>query len=428
LAAIFFRAADSKSLADQAARSLVLGWWMDPASLKALDEVLCVWFKAPHSFTGEDVVEVHAHGGTYHLQALLQGLLKAGARLAKPGEFTQRAFVNGRMDLTRAEAVVDLIQSGTALSHAAAARQLAGGLMERVETLREGVIDCSALVEAAVDFPDEEEQLLPKAGLLAKVRASRKNMRELLDTAREGRMLTQGMRVTLAGLPNVGKSSLMNALLGEARSIVTPVAGTTRDYIEELLSIQGFPVRLTDTAGLRDSADAAEQEGVKRSHERMLSADLVLLVLDPTRALQAGELDLVNSVSAEVIFVVTKDDLDSLWKPVDLKTGHAVVRVSSKTRVGLEELKERILDVALKGKASALLDKVVLTQARHEDAMRRAEISLGHVEDTLVAGKLSAEFLSGDLRETLDALGEIVGKTSREDVVNAIFSKFCIGK
>jgi tRNA modification GTPase len=393
-----------------------------------LDEVLCVRFDAPHSFTGEDVVEVHAHGGIFHLRTLLQGLLKSGARLAGPGEFTQRAFINGRMDLTKAEAVVDLIQSSTMLSHDAAARQLAGGLSELVEGLRSQIIDFSAQVEAAVDFPDEEEQLFSKSELLEKVRACQGQMLELLETARGGRMLTKGMRVTLAGLPNVGKSSLMNALLGEDRSIVTSVAGTTRDYIEELLNIEGFPVLLTDTAGLRESSDVAEQEGVRRSRDRILDADLVLLVLDSTRALEAGELNLAGSLSSEVIVVVTKSDLKSVWEVSNLQTGHAVVKVSSKTHAGLDGLKKCMLDVAFKGKSAALFGKVVLTQARHEEAMRRAHAALGQVVETLSIGKLSAEFLSADLRDALDALGELVGKTSREDVVNAIFSKFCIGK
>src|SRR5688572_30491206 len=212
-----------------------------------MDEVLCVRFQAPHSFSGEDVVELHAHGGAFHLRAMLKTILGEEVRLARPGEFTQRAFINGKMDLTRAEAVADLINSGTELTRDAAARQLNGGLFERIENLRQQLIELSAQVEAAVDFPDEEDQLLPKSGLLEKVAALRRQMRDLIAGAKEGRMLTQGISVALAGRPNAGKSSLMNALLGAERSIVTATPGTTRDYIEEKISIQGFPVLLTDT-------------------------------------------------------------------------------------------------------------------------------------------------------------------------------------
>jgi tRNA modification GTPase len=442
LASKFFHAADGLALAEQAPRYLSFGRWLEPKGGKLLDEVLCVRFQAPQSFTGEDVVELHAHGGTFHLQKLLQGLLESGARLAKPGEFTQRAFLNGRMDLTKAEAVADLIRSGTDLARDAASRQLSGGLAELIERLREALIDLNAQVEAAVDFPDEEDQLLPKAGLLEKVRALLSGTGALLATARGGRMLTQGVRVALAGRPNVGKSSLMNALLGEARSIVSAQAGTTRDYIEERLSIQGFPILLNDTAGLRDSADAVEQEGVKRSRERVLGADVLLLVLDPTRELLPEDLDALDLTKGDTLFVITKNDLDPQWDVTALlsllrKRGtkmelqelrSSVASVSSKTRAGLDALKLRVLDLALKGQAAGLLDQVVLTQLRHEDAMRRAHAALKHVEATLSSGKLSAEFLSPDLRDALDALGEIVGKTTREDVVNAIFAKFCIGK
>ncbi len=434
LASRFFRASDGRPLGAQEARSMALGRWVVPGS-GFMDELLCVRFEAPHSFTGEDVVELHTHGGAFHMRAMLKTVLDAGARLAEPGEFSKRAFVNGRMDLTRAEAVADLILAGTGRAHDAALRQLAGGLFDAVEKLRVLVVDLSAAAEAALDFPEEEEQMLPRGGLLESIREARGVMHALLSTARGGRLLREGIRVTLAGRPNAGKSSLMNALLGSERSIVSETPGTTRDYIEERIAIQGFPVILTDTAGLRASDDSTEAEGVRRSRERMAGADLILMLIDGAAALQQEDLAF-DTGSAGVLWVATKCDLPSRWDAAALgeklralgSDKFEFCAVSSNAGTGLEGLKEKILDVALMGGSAAKLDGVLLTQTRHEDAMRRAELALAHVEDTLQKSRLSAEFIAGDLRDALDALGEIVGKTSREDVINAIFSKFCIGK
>jgi tRNA modification GTPase len=432
LAGARFRALDGIALAAQPPRLLQLGRWLGGDGA-VMDEALCVRFEAPHSFTGEDVVELHAHGGAFHLQALLKTLLAGGARLARPGEFTQRAFLNGKMDLTRAEAVADLINSGTGLARDAAARQLAGGLFEAVESMRAGLVELSAQTEAAVDFPDEEDQLLPKRALLGKVSTLRERMRAMLASAREGRLLSQGIKAALAGRPNVGKSSLMNALLGSERSIVAASAGTTRDYIEEKLNLGGFPLLLTDTAGLRESDDGAEQEGVRRSLERVAGADLLLLVLDVSRGLEPADFSALASFQGDLIFVANKADLGPRWGEAELKAfaGNIPIllaNVSSKTGEGLEALKRLMLEVALRGRSAAMLNAVTLTQARHEEAMRRAEALVGHVEATLREGKLSAEFLSGDLRGALDALGEIVGATPRDEVIHAIFAKFCIGK
>jgi tRNA modification GTPase len=430
VASRFFRAADGVALSQQPARMLTLGTWRD-AEGRVLDELLCVRFQAPHSFTGEEVVELQAHGGAFHLRTLLKSVLGARVRLARPGEFTQRAFINGKMDLTRAEAVADLINAGTDMAREAAARQLSGGLFELVEGLRRELVELSAQVEAAVDFPDDEDQLLPRAALLARIQALGASIRSLIAGARQGRLLSQGLRVTLLGRPNVGKSSLMNALLGEQRSIVTPDAGTTRDYIEERFSLQGFPVLLTDTAGLRESEDPAEREGVRRSRERLRDADLLLLVLDASAELGPEDFAGLDDFHGDFLVVANKTDLGTRWGDFELKkfvAGPRRVGVSCKTGSGLEDLKAGILDKALGSAAAGRLDAVRLTQARHEEAMRRAEFFVSHVEKTLGTGKLSAEFLSGDLRGALDALGEIVGTTSREEVINAIFEKFCIGK
>ncbi|MES2202380.1 MAG: tRNA uridine-5-carboxymethylaminomethyl(34) synthesis GTPase MnmE [candidate division FCPU426 bacterium] len=433
VASRFFRAADGVALEAQGLRVMALGNWVDPkGSGRVLDEVLCVRFKAPHSFTGEDVVEVHAHGGAFHLRSLLAGLLKEGLRLARPGEFSQRAFVNGRMDLTKAEAVADLIRSSTELARDAAARQLAGGLFDKVEALRLSLLDLSARTEAAVDFPEEEAQMIPTPEMLGLLRETRDEVRAMLSTARSGRLLASGIRVVLVGAPNAGKSSLMNALLQAERSIVTAQPGTTRDYIEERFSIEGFPVILTDTAGLREAADEAEAEGVLRARARMKDADVVLMLVDPTAPYHAADLTrFEKDLSGALLWVLSKKDLEPAWEISAFQknlSGATLLHVSSKTGEGLEALKQAVLDKALGGGALNLLDSVALTSSRHEEAMRAVEAALSHAEATLQRADFSAELLAPDLRDALDHLGEIVGKTSREDVLNAIFSKFCIGK
>jgi tRNA modification GTPase len=421
-----FVSADSRPLSAQAPRLLQFGRWMD--SGEAVDEVLCVRFEAPHSFTGEDVVEVHAHGGSFHLQAMLQGLLRS-TRLARPGEFTQRAFVNGKMDLTRAEAVADLIRSGSELSRKSASRQLLGGLFELVEGMRQQLADLAAQAEASLDFPEEEGQLLPKGLWLQKLQALRGSMQALLRSARPGRLLNQGMRVVLLGAPNAGKSSLMNALLESRRSIVHAAAGTTRDFIEEPMQLFGMPLLLTDTAGLRESKDEVEREGVRRSRERAQVADLLLLVLDSSQALQKSELKVLESCEGDFLVLGNKADLPQAWSEADCGIPkEKFLRISCVSGEGISALKEKIFMLGSEGKSAEMLQSAALTSSRHEEAMRRAESGVGHAIETLQRADLSAEFLSGDLRGALDALGDIVGKTTREDVLHEIFAKFCIGK
>ena len=441
-----FKAASGQALAAQTPRLLVHGKLFDQFG-QLLDELLCVRFEAPHSFTGEDVVELQAHGGTFHLQSIQKALLEANSqlspplRLAGPGEFTQRAFVHGKLDLTRAEAIADLIHSGSQLSRDAAARQLAGQLQGEVDILREGLISLLANAEAACDFPDEEEQLAPKARLLSQVQDLRARMQALLATAHTGRLLTQGIQVAILGQPNAGKSSLMNALLGSERSIVSAEPGTTRDYIEARFQVQGFPVLLVDTAGLRESK-GVEAEGVRRSMEQARKADLLMLILDQGAPFDPLALKPLRDLAADILFILNKSDLDPQWDVTSLRSTLQVLRpdwagadelrkrvlsVSARTHAGLEALKARILATALQGRAAPMLTQVLLTQARHEQAMRRAEAALAHVEQALHEGA-SADLFAGDLRSALDALGEITGAVSRAEVLNEIFRRFCIGK
>jgi tRNA modification GTPase len=442
-----FRAGDGRALAQQAPRLMVLGKLLDEQGL-VVDEALVVRFEERHSFTGDVVVEVHAHGGSFHLQQVQAALLALSRallpppRLARAGEFTQRAFLNGRMDLTKAEAVADLIQSGSALGREAAARQLGGGLQRTVEALRQGVLAILAEAEAACDFPEEGRQWDAPGQWLARATDLRLRMQALLDTARTGRMLTQGVRVCLAGPPNAGKSSLLNALAGEERAIVSPEPGTTRDWLELRYQVQGLPVLLYDTAGLREAQGAIEAEGVRRTRRLAAEADLLLLVLDQSAPFDVGSLDVLKGLPGEALIVLNKNDLDPVWDSsvlrAALKVLHPdwassaflhkrVLSVSARQGAGLENLQARILDTALEGRAAETLEAVLLTRSRHEQALRSAAEALDQVMESLRANA-AAELLAVDLRACLDALGEIVGLTTRAEVLEQIFSRFCIGK
>lgn len=443
----YFKAQDKRALADQPARFLAFGRLVDGQGLR-LDECMVVRFEAPHSYTGEDVVELHAHGGTFHLKRLVQLILEGGRellpplRMARPGEFTERAFLAGKIDLTRAEAVADLIHANSDLGREAAARQLAGSLQQRIEDLRAGVLGLLAQAEAACDFPDDEDQLAPRQRQTVEVEDLLERMQRLLDTARTGRLVTQGVRVALLGAPNAGKSSLLNALLGEERAIVSAEPGTTRDYLEARVSVEGFPVVLLDTAGLRQAVGSVEAEGVRRSLALAASADLRLLLLDSSAPFDAASLDALREGEGELLFVLTKNDLPAAWDITALRAAlrqrglpwgdgdqlpRRVLSVSARMATGLDGLLKRVLDTALQGRAAQMLEQVLLTQSRHERALRSAHASMQRVREGLAAGDAS-ELLAVDLRAALDSLGEIVGATARAEVLEEIFRRFCIGK
>jgi tRNA modification GTPase len=391
---------------------------------RVVDEVLLSVMRAPRTFTREDVVEITCHGGLLPAKMVLDTVLENGARLAVPGEFTRRAFLNGRIDLAQAEAVADLIQARTELAAAAAEEQLAGKLSRRINVLRDDLMKILAHVEAHIDFPDEDIAPDTREKLLARLQAALDFMDELLRTANDGRLLRHGIRAAIMGRPNVGKSSLLNQLLGQERAIVSPIPGTTRDTIEETASVRGVPVVFIDTAGLRQAGDEIEAEGVRRSRHTLAAAELILHVLDGSEP--AGEWDhrlLTEYAGRPRLLVRNKADLP---RRLDLPDGLAAIDVCCLTGAGVEELKDAIKGTVWAGGIPAEMLQVMIN-SRHEDALRRGREAAARALAALRA-HLGLELAALDLRQAAQAVGEIVGKTTTEDLLDSIFSQFCLGK
>jgi len=388
---------------------------------EVIDDVLLAVFHAPRSYTGEDVVEISAHGGPIPLRQILARLMQCGARPARPGEFTQRAFLNGRMDLAQAEAVGDIIAAQTEQAHRLARRQSEGRLSLAVAQIREIVLGVLARIEASIDFPEDVGELDADA-CQSDLSLAERQVGALLATADQGILYREGLKVVLAGRPNVGKSSLLNALLRADRAIVTPVPGTTRDVIEETLNLRGIPLRAVDTAGLRETEDEVERIGVARTRESLADADIALLVLDATAGETEEDAALRATLAGRPHILV--------WNKWDLKPGSAPpaegVVVSAATGWNLVALEDALADLALGGRAADTEDTFV-THARHKRALQSALARLADARNTLAAA-LPADFVSIDVRSALDALGEITGETATEDVISEIFSRFCIGK
>jgi tRNA modification GTPase len=403
-----------------------------------IDEVLLAVLRAPRTFTREDTVEISCHGGILPAKLVLDTLLENGARLAEPGEFTRRAFLNGRIDLAQAEAVADLIHSRTELALAAANEQLAGKLSQRINRLRDDLMHTLAHIEAHIDFPDEDIAPDTKSQLLKRLENGIAFMDELLRTANEGQILRRGIRAAIVGRPNVGKSSLLNQLLGRDRAIVSPIAGTTRDTIEETANIRGLPVVFIDTAGLREARDEIEQEGVRRSRESLASAEFILQVLDASEPLtKADENYLAEFAGKKRILVRNKMDLavKLVWSPAFTRLpgppeggtpSTPVVNISCMSGQGIEALKDAIKELVWSGAIKAEMLQVMIN-SRHQDALNRARASAQMTIDAL-RGDATLELAAMDLRIAVNAVGEIVGKTATEDLLDSIFSQFCIGK
>lgn len=386
-----------------------------------LDEVLLTVFRAPHSYTGEDLVEIAGHGGVLVARRLLELLLKSGARSAEPGEFTQRAYLGGKMDLTQAEAVMDLITAQTDLALRAATEQLEGRLGERIRGLRERLVELLAHVEAFIDFPDED--ITPDTGeaLRSRLEIIRAETAALLATAGQGRVLREGVRTVIYGAPNVGKSSLLNLLLGYDRAIVSARPGTTRDVIEEVINLRGYPLRLIDTAGIRESDDEIERAGIARTRQQVGRADLVLHVVDASVAI-ADFSKQISDGEKIALLVLNKSDLGEHpdWREVE------GVRISCRENAGLTQLEDAII-ARITGGHAAQRDWTVAINARHQACLVQAFHFSDAARRALDDG-LSPEFIAEELRAALAAVGAVVGQADTEEILGKIFATFCIGK
>lgn len=402
---------------------------------KMVDEVLLAVMRAPRTFTREDVVEITCHGGLLPAKLVLDAMLEGGARLALPGEFTRRAFLNGRLDLAQAEAVADLIHSRTELALTAAHEQLAGKLSQRINQLRDEMLKTLAHIEAHIDFPDEDISPDTREKLNGRLENGLAFMDDLLRTANEGQILRRGIRAAIVGRPNVGKSSLLNQLLGHDRAIVSPLPGTTRDTIEETANIRGLPVVFVDTAGLRESLDEIEIEGIRRSRQSLANAELILHVFDGTEPLSAADQGYLSEFAGKKrILVCNKIDLPRRLEfsltpssgATESKGITPIINLSCLTGQGLESLKDAIKDLVWSGEIKAEMLQVMIN-SRHQEALQRARGSTQHTLEAL-REELTLELVAMDLRLAVNAIGEIVGKTTTEDLLDSIFSQFCIGK
>jgi tRNA modification GTPase len=388
---------------------------------EVLDDVLCSVFRAPHSFTGEDTVEIACHGSLYIQQTLLQWLIDAGARMAQPGEFTQRAFLNGKMDLAQAEAVADLIAAQSKAEKDLALSQLRGSVSNELGALRERLLHFTSLIELELDFADHEElEFADRSELTHLAVEIEQKLQSLLRSFRTGNAIRNGIPVAIVGAPNVGKSTLLNALLGENRAIVSDIQGTTRDTIEDTLIIDGILFRLIDTAGMRETSDVIEQMGVERSRKAMENAQIVIHVVDNDEMSEAW---LLNDVMMKgtVIHVRNKADLVRREGVKELKNEGLLISAKNGE---IEPLKQELVRIA---KESMQTSAVMLSNARHYEAISRAHEAIVRVQDGLRDG-LSGELLSMDLQDCLNALGEVTGQITNQEVLANIFSKFCIGK
>lgn len=402
----------------------VFGKIKEKGTDEIIDSVLLLYFQSPKSYTGEDTVEIHCHGSPLVLNKVLDLCIKYGARLAEPGEFTKRAFINGKIDLTQAEAVYDLINSKTSVSLNSANQQMEGKLSSRIKNVRLKLIKMLSHIEAIIDFPDEIDEV-PLTYFSPVVLEADKLIQDLLQTAEAGKLYREGVKIAIVGKPNVGKSSLLNSLLRTERAIVTDIAGTTRDTLEEFINIKGVPIQIIDTAGLRKTEDKVEKIGIERSYNSIEQAQLVLFVTDGSTQLQADEIELIDKLKAEkpFVFIINKIDLSDNFKiPPNLDN---ICFVSAKYNKGIEKLENTIVDIIFQGKTDSNLD--ININNRHKEILYRAS-ELLEKSITTINNNLPIDFLAIDVKAVVISMGEIIGENVTEEIITEIFANFCVGK
>lgn len=428
IASKVFRPKSNDDIKNMKPYTMKYGHIYDIETNELIDEVIISFMKGPRSFTAEDTIEINCHGGVVSTNKVLESVIKAGARLAEPGEFTKRAFLNGRIDLSQAEAVMDIITAKTDLAMKSALMQSTGYLSREINRLREYMLNVLALVEFAVDFTEDDEEVDPSIPLKVgeSLEKAISEMKVLLRNADEGKLIREGLSLAIVGKPNVGKSSLLNALLREKRAIVTDIAGTTRDIIEEYINLDGIPVKIIDTAGIRETEDVVERIGVERSREKIQEADLVLLVLDSSRELDDEDREIIESVGDKKgIVILNKIDLEAKIDENMINTFENIIKVSAKEELGLGGLKETIKELFFSGKIDT--ESLIISNSRHKQALFRA---LENAENALGRVRMNEylDLISIFVTSSLRALNEITGDELEEDLVNKIFGDFCVGK
>lgn len=416
-----------KKLSNEKSHTIHYGYIMDGE--ETIDEVLVLLMRGPHSYTGEDTVEIDCHGGVYVMKRILETVIKYGARPAEPGEFTKRAFLNGRLDLSQAEAVIDVIQSKNEYALKSSVSQLRGAVQKVIREIREQIIYQIAYIESALDDPEHisidgyGERLKEETG------AIKEKINRLLDTVKEGKLMKEGIKTVIVGKPNAGKSSLLNILVGEERAIVTDIAGTTRDILEETIVLHGISLRMIDTAGIRNTEDVVEKIGVGKAIEYAKDADLVLYVVDASIPLDENDREIIKLLEdKKAVIILNKTDLKQVVEERDLRelADHPVVSISAKEEEGIDRLEQQIKEMFFEGNLT-FNDEIYITNVRHKAALEEAKRSILLVEDSIEMG-MPEDFYSIDLMNAYEALGSIIGEAVGEDLVNEIFSKFCTGK
>ena len=416
-----------KQIKEQPTHTIHYGYIYDGEEL--IDEVLVMLMYAPRTFTGEDTVEIDCHGGVFAMKRVLETVLKNGAEIAAPGEFTKRAFLNGRLDLSQAEAVMDVIQAKNEYALRSSMDQLRGSVYRAIKEIREKLIYHIAYIESALDDPEHISLEGYPQELLEVVDKEEKKVKELLKSSSDGKMIQEGIQTVILGKPNAGKSSLLNLLIGENKAIVTDIAGTTRDILEEYITLHGITLKIIDTAGIRETEDVVEKIGVSRAREMAQKADLILYVVDSSAPLDENDEEIIGMLSdKKAIVLYNKTDLMPAVDMQDLKkrTGHPVIPISAKEETGIFELEEEIKSMFFSGNLS-FNDEVYITNARHKAALEEADQSLELVRNSIEMG-MPEDFFSIDLMNAYEKLGTIVGEAVGEDLVNEIFSKLCTGK
>lgn len=411
-------------------RKMTYGHIKDPQTGSIIDEVLCVYMKAPHTYTKEDVAEINCHGSFVSLRKTLELVLKNGARLAEPGEFTKRAFLNGRLDLSQAEAVIDLIKAKTDKSFDVAMDQLAGGLSAEIKKIRAKLMDLLVNITVNIDYPDEDIEELTYTRMEEDILEISDMVEGLLSSADSGRMIRDGLNVSIIGKPNVGKSSLMNRLLRETRAIVTEIPGTTRDTIEEFVSIKNIPIRLIDTAGIRETEDTIEKIGIEKSKQSFNEADLIIFVMDSSRAISQEDRTIAEYIgNRRSIVLINKIDLGRTWKQeeiAELLPNSVILETSMLEETGIDKIEEQIQNLVYSGTVKQN-DSLLVTSVRHKELLDRAK---GFLADALAMtrAKEAMDFIEVDINSAFEALGEITGETVSDDIIKEVFSRFCLGK